>query len=79
VESKFKFLTHEKHCHKKKDKRIYTKSQAFKVHLLEQESIRALYRNRLKGKLTPLTGEIDTERLKIKEANTKSSRRKYRI
>jgi len=79
VESKFKFLTRAKHSHKKKDTTIHTKPPAFKVHLLEQESIRALYRNRLKGKLTPLTGEIDTDWLKIKEAITKSSRRKYRI
>jgi antibiotic biosynthesis monooxygenase (ABM) superfamily enzyme len=42
------------------DKTIYKKkTPAFKVHLLEQESIRTLYRNRLKGKLTPLTREID--------------------
>jgi len=41
--------------------------------LLEQESIRTLYRNRLKGKLTPLTGEIDTDWLKIKEAITKAA------
>jgi len=40
---------------------------------LEQESIRTLYRNRLKGKLTPLTGEIDTDWLKIKEAITKAA------
>jgi len=73
VESKFKFLTHAKHSHKKKDKTVYTKPPAFKVHLLEKESIRTLYRNRLKGKLTPLTGEIDTERLKIKEAITKAA------
>ena len=73
VESKFKFLTHGKHSYKKKDTTIYTKPSAFKVHLLEQESIRTLYRNRLKGKLTPLTGEIDTERLKIKEAITKAA------
>jgi len=66
VESKFKFLT--KHSHKIKDKTVYTKPSAFKVHLLEQDSIRTLYRNRLKGKLTPLTGEIDTDWLKIKEA-----------
>jgi len=66
VESKFKFLTHGKHSYKKKDTPIYTKSSAFKVHLLEHESIRTLYRNRLKVKLTPLTGEIDTDWLKIK-------------
>jgi 16S rRNA C1402 (ribose-2'-O) methylase RsmI len=41
--------------------------------LLKQESIRILYRNRLKGKLTPLTGEIDTDWLKIKEAVTKAA------
>jgi len=41
--------------------------------LLEQESIRTLYRNRLKGKLTPLTGEIKTHWLKIKEAITKAT------
>jgi len=73
VESKFKFLTHAKYSHKKKDKITYTKPTAFKVHLLEQESIRTLYRNRLKGKLTPLTGEIDTDWLKIKEAITKAA------
>jgi len=32
-----------------------------------------LYRNRLKGKLTPLTGEIDTDWLKIKEVITKAA------
>jgi hypothetical protein len=37
------------------------KTPAFKVHLLEQESIRTLYRNRLKGKLTPQTGEIEAD------------------
>ena len=42
VERKFTFLTHAKHSHKKKDKTIYTKLPAFKVHLLEQESIRDL-------------------------------------
>jgi len=55
------------------DKTIYEKTPAFKVHLLEQESIRSLYRNRLKGKLTPLTGEIDADWLKIKEAITNAA------
>ena len=32
-----------------------------------------LYRNRLKGKLTLLTGEIDTDWLKIREAITKAA------
>jgi len=73
VESKFKFLTHAKHSHKIKDKTVHTKPPAFKVHLLEQESIRNLYRNRLKGKLTPLAGEIDTDWIKIKEAITKAA------
>jgi hypothetical protein len=41
--------------------------------LLEQESIRTLYRNRLKRKLTPLTGEIETDWLKIKEAITEAA------
>ena len=54
-------MTHEKHSHKIKDKTVYTKPPAFIVHLLEQESIGTLYRSRLKGKLTPLTGEIDTD------------------
>jgi len=45
---------------------------------LEQESIRTLYRNRLKGKLTPLTGEIDTDWLKIKEAVTKAAEESIR-
>jgi hypothetical protein len=40
---------------------------------LEQEPKRTLYRNRLKGKLTPITGEIDTHWLKIKEAITKAA------
>jgi len=73
VESKFKFLTHAKQSHIKKDKTIYKKPPAFKVHLLEQESIRTLYRNRLIGKLTPLTGEIDADWWKIKEAITKAA------
>jgi len=54
VENKFKFPTNAKHSYNKTDKTIYKKPPAFKVHLLEQESIRTLYRNRLKGKLTPL-------------------------
>ena len=67
MKSKLKFLTHAKYSYKKKDKTTYTKPPAFKVHLLEQESIRTLYRNRLKVKLTPLSGNIDTDWLKIKE------------
>ena len=39
---------------------------------MEQETIKTLYRNRLKEKLTPLRGEIDTDWLKIKEAITKA-------
>jgi len=50
-----------------------TKKPAFKVHLLEQESKRTAYRNRLKGKLTPFTGEIGTDWLKIKETITKAA------
>jgi hypothetical protein len=38
--------------------------------LPEKEPIRTLYRNRLKGNLTLLTGAIDTDWLKIKEAIT---------
>jgi len=73
VESKFKFPTHAKYSYGKTDKTIYKKPPAFKVHLLEQESIRTLYRNRLEGKLTPLTGEIDTDWMEIKEAITKAA------
>jgi len=73
VESKFKFFTHAKQSHNKTDKTIYKKPPAIKVHLLEQESIRTLYRNRLKGKLTLLTGERDADWLKIKEAITKAA------
>jgi len=73
VENKFKFPTNAKHSYNKTDKTIYKKPPAFKVHLLEQESIRTLYRNRLKGKLTPLTGERDTDWMKIKEAVTKAA------
>jgi hypothetical protein len=72
VESKFKFFTHAKHSYNKSDKIIYKKPPAFKVHFLEQESLRTPYRNRLKGKLTPLTREIDADWLKIKEAITKA-------
>ena len=57
---------------------MYKKPPAFKVHLLEQESIRTLYRNRLNGKLTPLTGEIDADWLKIKEAITKAAEESIR-
>jgi len=73
VESKLKFLTNGKHSRKIKDKTVYTKHPAFKVHLLEQESIGNLYRNRLKGKLTPLIGERDTDWMEIKEAITKAA------
>jgi hypothetical protein len=41
--------------------------------LLEQESIRTQYRNRLKGKLIPLTGEIDADWLRIKEVINKAA------
>ena len=37
-----------------------------------------LYRNRLKGKLTLLTGEIDTDWLKIREAITKAAEESIR-
>jgi len=40
---------------------------------LEQESIRTLYRKRLKGKHKPLTGEIDKDWMKIEEAITKAA------
>jgi hypothetical protein len=72
VESKFKFV-HARQGYNKTNKTVYKKPLGFKVHLLEQESIRTLYRNRMKGKLTPLTGEIDTDWLKIKEAITKAA------
>jgi len=57
---------------RKRTKQHTQNPPAFKVRLLEQESIRTLYRNRLKGK-TPLTVEIDTDWLKIKEAITKAA------
>jgi hypothetical protein len=40
---------------------------------LVQESIRTLYRNRLKGTPTPLTGETETDWLEIKKAITKAA------
>ena len=61
VESKFKFLTHAKHSYNKTDKTIDKKPPAFKIHLLEQESIRTLYGDRLKGKLTLLTREMEAD------------------
>jgi hypothetical protein len=51
---------------------MYKKPPAFKLHLLEQKPIRTPYRNRLRGELTPLTGEIDADWLKIKEVITKA-------
>jgi len=78
MESRFIFSKHAKHSYNKTDKTIYKKPPVFKVHLLEQEQVSTLYRNRLKGKFTPLTGEIDTDWLKIKEAIT-NSRREYRV
>jgi hypothetical protein len=68
VESKFKFTINVKHYNKERDKTIHKKPRGFKAHLLEQESIRTLYRNRLKEKLTPITGNVDTDWLKIKQA-----------
>jgi len=55
VERKFKFLTHARHSYNETDKTIYKKPPAFKVRLLEKESITTVNRNRLKGKLTSLT------------------------
>ena len=72
MESKFKFL-HVKHKYNKTNKTIDKQPLGFKVHLLEQESIRTLYRNRLKGKLIPITGEIDTDWLNMKDAITKAA------
>jgi hypothetical protein len=68
VESKFKFNINMKHCHKVRDKTIHKKPVGFKVHFLEEESIRTLYMNRVKVKLTPTTGNVDTYWLKIKQA-----------
>jgi hypothetical protein len=45
----------------KRIKQYTKKPPAFKVRLLEQESVRTLYRNRLNGKLTPLIGEIEAD------------------
>jgi exonuclease III len=56
VESKFKFCTQAKQSQNKTDKTIYQTPPAFTVHLLKQESIRTPYRNRVNGKLTPLSG-----------------------
>jgi hypothetical protein len=68
VESKFKFTINVKHYNKERDKTIHKKPVGFKAHLLEQELTRTLYRNRLKGKLTLITGNVDTDWLKIKQA-----------
>jgi hypothetical protein len=78
VESKLKFV-HAKHKYNKANKTVDKKPLGFKVHLLEQESIRTLYRNRLKGKLTPLTEEIEIDWLKIKKGYYRSSRRGCRV
>jgi len=40
VESNFKFLTHAQHIYNKTDKTVHKEPPAFRVHLLEQESIR---------------------------------------
>jgi len=46
---------------------------------LEQEAVRTLYRNRQKGKLTPLTAEIEADWLKIKEAIIKAGGRDHKV
>jgi len=56
-----------------KDKTVHKYPPAFKIHLFEQESLRNLYSNRLKGKITPLTVESVTDWLKIKEVITKAA------
>ena len=73
MESKDRFLTHAKHRYSTTDKTIYKKPPAFRVHLLEQESIKTLCRHRLKSKLTPLTGETEADWLKNKETITKAA------
>jgi hypothetical protein len=45
----------------------------FKVHLLEQKSIRNLYINSLKGELTPVTGKVHKDCLEIKQAITEAA------
>jgi primase-polymerase (primpol)-like protein len=68
VESKFKFIINVKYDNKERDKTTHKKPVGFEAYLLEEESIRTLYRNRLKEKLTPITGNVDTDWLKIKQA-----------
>jgi hypothetical protein len=72
VESKFKFFTHAKHTYNKTDKTIY-KIPSIQSTFAGTRTIRTLYRNRLKGKLTRLTGKIDADWFKIKEAITKAA------
>ena len=75
VERNLNLLHMEKRSHITTDKTIYKKPPAFKEHLLEHESIRTLYRNRLKGKLKTLTGEIDADWLRLKRPSPKQQKR----
>jgi len=70
VESKSEFLTHAKHSYKT-DITIYNKPPAFKAHLLEQESIRNLYRNRLNHKQWHTT-QTSKYKMTISSTKTKS-------
>jgi hypothetical protein len=56
-----------------RDKPIQKNLLRFKGHLLEQECIRTLYRNILKGKLTLITGKVDTDWLKMKKSITETA------
>jgi hypothetical protein len=79
VGSKFRFTVNVKHYNMERDKTIHKKPVGFKAYLLEQESIRTLYRNRLKEKITPVTGNVDTDWLKIQQAITEAAEKKHRI
>jgi hypothetical protein len=66
VKSKFKFTTNSKHSHYTRDKTKHKKPLRFKVCLLRRDSVRTMYKNRLNGKLTPITGKVEIDWLKIK-------------
>jgi hypothetical protein len=68
VESKFKFCRHTLNHRKYKQTRpIYKEHKQLKIHLLEEESVRLLYQNRLTNKLKPTTENIEEDWINIKQ------------
>jgi hypothetical protein len=72
VESRLEFTKRNTYNKRKKEKESII-NKHFKIHLLEQESIRNLYKNRVKNKIKPVTNNTETYWENIKETVLKAA------